>query len=311
MRPLSFLSPAVRPGRPGLTIFLPLAAGLLASAGCGGRVYVVSSLGPPHTITVDGRTDDWNGALSFVEKQHLFLGFVNDRDKLYVCVTREQLEDRAAGAPMGGLTIWFDPKGGEARALGIRLPGPGGPPEGEGPGRQPDEEQGGENPRPGRDRNGEGPQPPGGGAIEILGPNGQTLDKLTPEEAAEAGLEIRQGVSSGAFSVEIGIPLRADEKRRYAVGVEPDGTVGIGFFSAPPSRPGGRRNGPPGGGPGEDGGMPGGIGGGMGPGGMGGTMRSGGAMPPDMDPDVTRGFKIWTRVKLANSAWPRPSGVSF
>jgi hypothetical protein len=316
MRPLSFLSPVIRPGKPGL-IFFPLLAAVLASAGCGGRVYVVSSLGPPHTITVDGETDDWNGALSYVEKNHLFVGFVNNRDNLYICMTREEVEGRAGAAPIGGLTVWLDPQGGDKKTLGIRLAQAGGPPEGDGPGqggqrpeRRPDRQPADENAEPGAGQD-KAPMPPGG-EIEILGPSGQVLKKLSPEGAAAAGLEVKTGIAGGSFTVEIGIPLRADDRHPYAAGVEPDGTVGIGFVSTPPSRPG-RRNGPPEGGPGEGGGRPGGGGmpGGMGgmPGGMGGGGMGGPGGPPDRDPDIMKGFKIWTRVKLANSSWPRPSGV--
>lgn len=323
MRPLSFLSPVIGPGKPGL-IFFPLLAVVLASAACGGRVYVVSSLGPPHTITIDGETGDWNGALSYVEKSHLFVGFVNDRDTLYICLTQEEAEGRGAGAPIGGLTVWIDPKGGNQKTLGIRLAQAGGPPAGEGPEGGPG--QGGRRPegRPGRktgDENAEQgpgqdkPAMPPGGAIEILGPNGRTLQKLSAEEAAAAGLEVKTGLSGGSFAVEIGIPLRADAGHPYAVGAEPDAAVGIGFISSGPSR-GERRNGPPGGGPGGGGGGMPGAGGGI-PGGMGGMPGGGGpggigGMRPDMNPDVQKGgggFKVWTRVKLAVSSRPQASGA--
>ncbi|HOW84424.1 MAG TPA: hypothetical protein P5119_03620 [Candidatus Aminicenantes bacterium] len=326
MRPLSFLSPVVRPGQPGLTFSLPLLAAVLALSGCGGRVYVVSSLGPPHSITVDGETDDWNGALSYVEKNRLFVGFVNNRDALYVCLTREDIEGRASGAPIGDLTVWIDPQGGSRKTLGIRLTQAGGPPAGGRPGGERPEgepggepEQGGRRPerRPGREPEGENAGPgqdrpagPPGGTVEILGPNGRTLQKLSAEEAAAAGLEVKTGISAGSFTVEIGIPLRADDGHPYAVGVEPGGTLGIGFVSAAASRDG-RRDGPPGGAPGGGGGMPGGMPGGMGgmPGGMGGPGGGmggpGGGMRPDMDPDVAKSFKIWARVRLADSSRPQ------
>lgn len=298
-------------GKPGLTFF-PLLAALLVPAGCGGRVYVVSSLGPPHTVVVDGETDDWNGALSYVEKSHLFVGFINNRDNLYICLTREEVEGRAAGAPMSGLTVWLDPAGGEKKTLGIRLAQAGGPPEGEQPEGAPGQRPGSRPERQPRNEAGDRgadqdkpPMPPGGG-IEILGSNGQVLRKMSSEEAAAAGLEVKTGFAAGSSTVEIGIPLVAGDRHPYAVGAGPDGAVGIGFISRKSSR-NDRRGGPSEGGPG--GGMPGGMGGGM-PGGMGGGMGGpGGGMRPDMNPDVANGFKIWVRVKLANSSWPQPSGV--
>ena len=122
------LSP-LRPGLPGLNFFgaLFLAAAVLAAAGCSrGRIYLVNSLGAPHAITVDGETGDWYGALSYISKAQVFVGFVNDRDALYICLTREAAGE-GPSVPMGGLTVWIDPSGGDAKKLGLRIATAGGP----------------------------------------------------------------------------------------------------------------------------------------------------------------------------------------
>jgi hypothetical protein len=144
-------------------------AGMLAAGASGGQVYLISSLGPPHVIVVDGSADDWTGALSYVAKDQLFVGFVNDREDLFICLTKETGE-KLPGAAMAGLTVWLDPRGGSKKTLGVRLAKAEGIPEG---GAQVGED------------------------IEILGPNGDVLRRLSPQEAAEEGIEVKSGSSGG------------------------------------------------------------------------------------------------------------------
>ena len=275
----------------GLIFFALLAlAGVSAAGAGGGQVYLVSSLGPPHAIVVDGTTEDWTGALSYVKKDQLFVGFVNDREDLFICLTKETGE-RRPGAAMAGLTVWLDPRGGSKKTLGIRLAGTEGPPEGgpeRRPSRKPDRQAKDE---PADQETGEKPPAEVEGEIEILGPDGAVLRRMSPQAAAEEGIEVKSGSLGGLFALEIRIPLKPSDRHHYAVAAGPDGTIGVGFIASRTGqggRPGERMGGM---------GMPGGTGG------IGGTMggRSGGmrgAMPANMNPDVGKTFKIWTRVRL-------------
>lgn len=270
----------------GSGFFLFVLALLLATA-CGGRVYLVSSLSLPRAIVIDGNMDDWSGALSYVAKDHLFVGFVNDRTDLFIGMTREMSAGPGSGR-MSGWTVWFDPSGGSKKIMGIRVAPPGGPPE-----ERPAEEgpEGGPVERPAED-------------LEILGPSGNVLRKLSAEAAAREGLEVRTGLSGGSFALEVRIPLEASEGHPLAVGAGPGGVIGIGFLSSRPDRKDGRP-GLPGGGTGGRGGVP----GAGGVGAMGGPSGMRGAMPPNMNPDVSKDVKVWTRVRLNQSEQPGRSTV--
>lgn len=301
MRPLSSLTPAIRPGRPGLAV-LVVTFGLLL-AGCGGKVYVVTSLDQPRAIVVDGNADDWTGALSYVASDHLFVGFVNDRDNLFICLTKEEGGGSEPGR-RGGWTVWFDPAGGTNKAFGLRVASPNGESKEGRPGRKPVEE-------PAEPERGEQVSPVEPGVeLQWLGSNGNVQRKLTPEDAAKEGLEVAEGHSGGSYVLEIKIPLGTSGQHNLAAGAGPGGLLGVGFFSNPAAR-NGRRGGPPGGGTGGEGGRHG--GGGM-TGGMGGGSRGGaggwrGAMEPNMNPDVSKGTKIWTQVRLRQSDQPGRSTI--
>ncbi|MGB8959642.1 MAG: hypothetical protein WCC00_11605 [Candidatus Aminicenantales bacterium] len=280
--------------------FFPVVLAFLLATSCGGRVYLVSSLGPAQAIVVDGNMDDWSGALSYVAKDHLFVGFVNDRDDLFICMTKETSEGRGPGR-MGGWTIWIDPAGGSRKTMGIRIVPPGGPPEerpsGEGPERRPVE-------KPAEGEQGGQPLTTDRGAdLEILGPGGNVLRKLSMEAAAKEGLEVGSGFSGGSFVLEVKIPLEVSEGHPIAVGAGPGGVIGIGFLSSRADRKD-RRAGQPGG---EMGG--GGVPGARGVGAMGGPSGMRGAMPPNMNPDISKDIKVWTRVRLNQSDRPGRSTV--
>ncbi len=273
-------------GKPGLTFFTVVMALLLATA-CGGRVYLVSSLSLPRAIVVDGNIDDWSGALSYVASDHLFVGFVNDLDDLFICMAKEMSAGPGSGR-MSGWTVWFDPSGGSKTTLGIRIVPPGRPQE-ERPSEEGSEGQPVE--KPAED-------------LEILGPGGNVLRILSPEAAAKEGMEFRTGFSGGSFVLELRIPLQASERHPFAVGAGPDGVIGVGFLSNRTDQKD-RRPGQPGGERGGRGGVPG--AGGIGAMGSASGMR--GAMPPNMDPDISKEVKVWTRVRLRPSEQPGRSTV--
>jgi hypothetical protein len=311
---LSSLSPVIRPGKPGLILF-PLLAALFAATACAGKIYVVTSLSLPQAIAVDGDAEEWSGALSYVAQAGLFVGFVNDRDNLYICLNKEE-EEEAGPARAGGWTVWFDPAGGTQKAFGLRI----------GPAEGPFERNPGDRrTEPGRDvapENGRAGEPPGQApqgeqappterSIEVqwIGASGDVLRRFSPEAAAELGLEVAEGRAGGAFVLELKIPLRESEGHPFAIGAGPDGLVGVGLFSYKPERRG-ERGGRGGGMGGGRGGLPGGMpGGGMSGGLEGGRGGWRGAMRPNMNPDIAKTVKVWTRVRLLRSDAPGRSKV--
>ncbi len=267
--------------------FFVLAVVLLLAAGCGGRVYLVTSLSLPRAIVVDGDAADWAGALSYVAKDQLFVGFVNDRDDLFLCMTREEAGGPAP-APMGGWTVWFDPAGGTKKAFGLRVAPLGGP-SGEKP-RESEEVKEGDQGAP-KERDLE---------IQWIGPQGNVLRRFAPEDAAGEGLEVREGHSGRSFVLEIKIPLERSARHPIAVGAAPGDLIGVGFFSNR-AEGNGERGGRGGAGrPAGGGGPPGGLGGGA----MGGPGGWRGAMPPNLNPDIAKEVKVWTRVRLVQSGQP-------
>lgn len=270
---------------------------VLAGAACSATTaYITDS--PPATrqITVDGRSDDWVGALSVISDGKAEEGFLNDQDVLYVCFATgdESLRRQIAD---GGLTVWIDPKGGDAKTLGIRYPlaklsrGRPTPTQGETP------------------PEGEPAQPPAAGessggeasVLEILRSGSSAAQKMKISDAKD--LEIAASEESGLFVCELKIPLQSSPDRPLALAAAPGAKVGIGVEVPKSERSMG--GGRPPGGMGGRGGEP---GGGMGRGGFGGggggRMGRGmgrGMGRNDLDVDALKGLKVWTYVKLSAS----------
>jgi hypothetical protein len=270
---------------------------VLGLAACGGtKTYLTNSIALERSIVIDGKSDDWVGALSFMTDAQLEAGFLNDQDYLYVCIVTDDnaVRREITGA---GLTVWFDPQGGEAKALGIRYPlGRTRPRRQEKPGAEQAQ------PEPAAEE----PAESGAPGLQILRAGGSPPEAM--DVSAAKGIEVAYSTESGLFVYELKIPLQSATDRPYALGAGPGKTVGVGFevpkmdFGAT----GGRRQG---GVPGEGGGGPpmgggGGFGsrgrGGMGMGGRG--MRSGG-----MNPEIPEGLKVWTYVKLSTGKTPSPA----
>jgi hypothetical protein len=259
---------------------------LLATLACGGRVYVVKSALPPDKVVIDGIADEWQGALSFIEKEELFVGFLNDQSNLYVCLKAGD-ERSPARLMRQGLTVWFDPSGGDNKIIGIRYPLAG--PPGNRNWQREDQPDEGQEARPRRLSDG----------IEVLRAERETPEMLTLEQARKEGLEVRASISEGAFVYELKIPLATSESSPLGLGVRPNATVGVLFETGKLdlTRMGGR----------PAGGMSGGMGGARG--GMGGPPgRMGGGRPGTM-PDIPEPIKIRARVQLLPAEKASPSPV--
>jgi hypothetical protein len=259
--------------------FLLLTIALLGLTGCSSfKKYVTKSLWPERQIVIDGKSDDWSGALSFIEKEQLSLGFYNDQDNLYLCLIAEGNFTRAQ-ILRGGLTVWFDPQGGNEKKFGIRYPL--GAPSREM--RVPPEM---ENPQ----EMNEGFPGEAMKELEIIRSNKEEPERMEVAKAKENGLEVVVAPSSGLLVYELKIPLLIKEEQPLAVGAKPGATIGIGFETSQPDLSRMRR-----------GGMGGTPGGGMGRPGMGGGFgrgRGGFGMGFNMPGPL----KIWTTVQLASGA---------
>lgn len=89
------------------------------ASGCGG--FEIESAWRRSVINVDGGATDWDGLLAFNESARADLGVVNDADHLYICMIPR---DRTIETQImrGGMTLWFDPLGGDGKTFGIRFP---------------------------------------------------------------------------------------------------------------------------------------------------------------------------------------------
>jgi hypothetical protein len=244
-------------------------------AGCG--VLELQSAWRDREIIIDGDASEWIGLTTRVEKGNLSVGVVNDDENIYLCLYTPNTEV-AGQVVFGGLTLWLDPDGGIDRKLGIHCPigarGPAGKDRDVADRREMEEMLA-------EMLSGAGQE------VEILGPDNEVLDRYTAETLP--GIEVALGYSD-RLAYEIKIPLYESEEHPYALRVDWDQKVGIGFVTPEPGL-GSAREGP---GVGPGGGMPD-LGeppmGAAGPPGGPGRMRSAGRMPEPLD--------LWCRARLA------------
>jgi hypothetical protein len=259
-------------------------------SGCGSTVDVASSWSNS-PVVIDGKADEWASSLKEIKDSPVMFGMRNDQDYLYICLESSDRQFRQQLMGLG-MTIWFEPKGGDK--IGIHYPfgmtagmgmgsmggagGSGGERLGEEPpeGGPPDMREG---------RGGSMPEPVK--ELEILGPGKNDVERLPIVQTP--GIAVQIGQSRGNMVYELKIPLKKTPEHPYAIASGVGSVVDVNFetgkFNPPSGRPGGGMSGG-GGGPGE-GGFPGagGTGGGMGPppGGMGpidgGSGPTGGGMP--------------------------------
>jgi hypothetical protein len=256
---------------------------LISLAGC--RLIELQSNWRAKEIVIDGINSEWHESLIYIEKAGILIGFLNDQNALYACLTVSDPFQRVR-IMREGLTVWFDPSGGNKKIWGIRFP--------MGRGRKLGKEKRGEEPEPFPEdpfmTEGE-PDQEGMQEIfkksltelEILGPGKGDSKRMLVSEAK--GIEISLVPSSGLLVYELKIPFIQSEQQPYALGSQPGNTIGLGLES--PVRNPGRGMGRMGGG------RPGGQ---MRPplGGMPGPGEFSGGMP-----EQPKNLKVWARVRLA------------
>lgn len=243
--------------------------------------YEFKSRWKDRDIVVDGRSMDWLDTLTYVEEFNVSVGITNDTDYLYICAVVENPLVRMQ-VMRQGLTVWFDPKGGRKKTLGLRFP----------LGSQ------GRRERPAEF--GEEPEierlqrmfPMSFNELEILGPNKKQKQRMRKAEAK--GIDVAMSFSSGKLVYELKIPLINRSDRPYAINVRPGSSFGIGIETSPrrdmgqsPRRKTGGMRRPAGG---RNPGM----------GGRGGM----GQMPGGGRPGMPKNLKLWLSVSLSQENSP-------
>ncbi len=253
-------------------------AGALVVAGCGLLLacgdHELASHWRDRPLVIDGQLEDWAGLQTSLPRADARIAVANDADALYLSLETSD-PNLARLIAHRGLTLWFDPTGGEKQTLGVRFPLPADAPP---------------------SRWGEiGGSRPGGAqldSLELLGPQPYTRRQLTPPGAD--GVEVAVGGGPGVITYELRVPLAA--AAAWGLGVAPGARLGVGVEAK-----GVRAGGPRGrdGEGGRDGGRrrP-----------RDGDGDSDGSSPPDAGrggygrgarPGVVHDFDAWSVVRLA------------
>lgn len=273
-----------------------IVAGLLLSASflAGCNELELKSAWRDREIVIDGDATDWRGLTTYVEKGNIAVGVTNDADDLFICL-HSPTSEVAEQIVMRGLTVWFDPEGGFDKRFGIRCPMGGGEMRKRG--------DRGEMDRGAMKNAIAGMVDQAANQIELLGPD--NLGYGTFAAGDVQGLEIALGYVNGRIIYELRLPLEKTEEQPYALGVNWEKKVGIGFqtpeFDMEAMREemgeamGDR---PPGGGGGPGGGPGGGMGGDAGGGMPAGGGRGGGG-PPGANRDMPEPVELMCRAELA------------
>jgi hypothetical protein len=246
-------------------------------------------------ITIDGDSGDWAGPLASLDEKHpINAAVANDGHSLYLVLSTSDAVVRREILRQG-LTVWFDPGGGDKKHFGIKFP----------VGFSPD--MAGRSGREGRRGRGGFGRPRGGGEgddpgategapdqpdqmeppnrLEVYGPAKDDAHDFVVDAAP--GIAVKVGQVEGYLVYELKVPLAKTSETPYAVEANAGSVIGLGLETAKFERP--QRKG----GFGGAGGGMGGRGGGMGGrgGGMGGR-RSGGF-------EVPKPLKAWATIQLA------------
>ena len=240
-------------------------------------------------IVIDGVNQEWQGRLTPVKDVPASIGFYNDDEFLYFCLTTS---DRAVRAQIlrQGLIVWVDQGGGKKKSFGVEFPV-------SVPGAYVVERSGDTGEAVPRQRQ---PMQANQDRLVILGPGKDDRNDLAFEEAP--GIQAKIGESTGVLVYEMRMPLAKTDKQPYAVGAKPDAIVGVGLETPAMDhtmRPAGGGEGGRGGGFGGRGGGYGGRGGGgggYGGGGYGGGGGRGGYGRGAQD--MAKPMKVWSTVQL-------------
>lgn len=276
-------------------VVLGLAFASLLFIGCGSTQQVVSKWSE-RPVQMDGKLGEWSDSTAFFEKDGIRYAAMNDGEYLYLCLLSSK-PGLGRQIVFRGMTIWFDPNGGEKKTIGIRFPlGMAGLNRGEMASPPTDEEP---NQRGSRldelERQALN-------EFEYLGPGENDRQRVSRLQGQ--GVEMNITATPERLLYELRIPLQYTSQHPYSVESHAGAKVGIGFESNTAQRLAetaaggeGRGEGTPGG---RTGGGGGGRSGGRSGGGMGGGMGRGGQRPGTAVANVN--FSIWSRVQLSEKS---------
>jgi hypothetical protein len=252
---------------------------LVLVGGCG-EEEMIESRARDRGIIVDGKIDDWQGTLTFLEGANLSYGLANDAIDLYIVLV---VGDRGVRRQimMSGLYLWFDPEGEKGKRFGIRYP----------IGLQEDAASLMSLMRE---------QDPSEFQAQFDESVKEMLVAGTGDETfRRAGAKALDGIKAAAVAdenkmvLEFVVPVANAGSFGYGVGAFPGSIIGLGLETPEIDRDKLKeqmRGGGMGGGRG-------GMGGGKGGGGRGGMRPSGGQRPEMPDP-----IEVWAKVQLATGA---------
>jgi len=259
---------------------------LLAAFHSGCTTFSLQSSWMDREIVIDGKSDDWVGALVYFEGEDISLGLFNDEDYFYTCMIVDNPQTRNQ-IMMRGLTLWFDPEGGKEKRFGIKYP----------LGMQMNRalRQEGAAPRERfldieniEERMQELLERTSL-ELEILH-SGKKVGARMPVEQAK-GIKVAIAVYSGMIVYECQVPLVSSDELPYAIGANTEDLIGVGFVSPKIDMSAMRKR----------------MGSGMSGGGMEGRMVGGmsgraGGMGRGRRPQTPRDLKLWTTVQLASDS---------
>ena len=256
---------------------------LLSMAGCGGEK--IESRWRDREITIDGDASEWRGTEQYSDdKKGVRFAVFNDGEFLYICLTTWNTKTQQQ-ILVRGLTVWFDPDGGDERSYGIDFPITKGP-----------EEMRGLRETAARDR---------AQAIEdllirsrsemVIGRSKDSEGQwMFVEDGKELGIEAVLDMDDRILVYELKVPLTGGQGLPFPDGLPEGGLAGLGLEMGkidvhemlkhmdchrPPGDMGGGRGG----------------GGRGGKGGMGGGRPGGGSMRETMEEEL----EAWMKVRLA------------
>jgi hypothetical protein len=269
-------------------------------------------------IKIDGDAFDWFQHLEKLKGDKITWGSARDEKFLYL-VFRIPDKGYAACAQKGGLTVWFDPQGGNKKFFGIRFPAVASGNGGINPGASQNPLKPGENNPPSEaTQTDRPPLDPQTTILEFVDKDGNA-QRPSPNDLTASGVKAKTSTVKGVFTCEMKIPLGGDKKSPLSIALGPEKILGIGLISDKPeetafsSQPGGDHQRP--GGISSNGTMPspppGGNGGGNmsgGPGGPGGSSQGSQGIHPQNGPGQSftasediEPFKAWAKIKISDN----------
>jgi len=106
--------------KPALILRLIALTFLLSVLNSCSSVKEVQSYLDNHNVVIDGLKNDWEGKLIFDSKSKIAVGFQNDPENLYLCITTNDRSNIMKIMRLG-LTVWLEPDG-KGKKIGVKYP---------------------------------------------------------------------------------------------------------------------------------------------------------------------------------------------